>query len=66
MEQPRVSSKELVPRIRGMVLEKTVLVEIKYIRFQTETGSCDREVFLIMRRKELTCYEQLKRNMTIN
>ena len=49
-----------------MILEKTVLVEIKYIRFQTETGSCDREVFLIMRRKELTCYEQLKRNMTIN
>ena len=44
MEQPRVSSKELVPRIRGMILEKTVLVEIKYIRFQTETGSCDREV----------------------
>ena len=55
VEQPQASSKELVPRIRGMILEKTVLVEIKYIRFQTETVVYVNEKFS----------EQLKTNMTI-
>ena len=55
MEQPQASSKELVPRIRGIILEKTVLVEIKYIRFQTETVVYVNEKFS----------EQLKTNMTI-
>ena len=55
MEQPQASSKELVPRIRGIILEKTVLVEIKYIRFQTETVVHVNEKFS----------EQLKTNMTI-
>ena len=55
MEQPQASSKELVPRIRGKILAKTVLVEIKYIRFQTETVVYVNEKFS----------EQLKTNMTI-